>query len=118
MMSYSVRPIAASPSRAIAVTRRYCSLNPFLWSSFFFVFCIMRRPPRSTLFPYTTLFRSLQEVPDRASLGEELRVRDVAGLRETARVELRTDLLTRPDRHRRLHHHERARVGGQLVDHR
>src|SRR6266513_5044325 len=29
--------------------------------SFFFFFLMIRRPPRSTLFPYTTLFRS----PDR-----------------------------------------------------
>src|SRR2546425_10292713 len=29
---------------------------------FFFFFLMIRRPPRSTLFPYTTLFRSL--VPD------------------------------------------------------
>src|SRR2546430_2589913 len=32
------------------------------WSclfSFFFFFLMIRRPPRSTLFPYTTLFRSL-----------------------------------------------------------
>src|SRR2546429_4669911 len=28
---------------------------------FFFFFLMIRRPPRSTLFPYTTLFRSLQE---------------------------------------------------------
>src|SRR2546425_2622515 len=27
--------------------------------SFFFFFLMIRRPPRSTLFPYTTLFRSL-----------------------------------------------------------
>ena len=31
-------------------------------SSFFF-FLMIRRPPRSTLFPYTTLFRSLTNVP-------------------------------------------------------
>src|SRR5437899_12008358 len=30
---------------------------PFLFISFFFL--MIRRPPRSTLFPYTTLFRSL-----------------------------------------------------------
>src|SRR5438876_4064536 len=30
---------------------------PFLHSPFFF-FLMIRRPPRSTLFPYTTLFRS------------------------------------------------------------
>src|SRR3712207_9261461 len=28
-------------------------------STLFFVFLMIRRPPRSTLFPYTTLFRSL-----------------------------------------------------------
>src|SRR5712664_4439501 len=28
------------------------------FSSFFFFFLMIRRPPRSTLFPYTTLFRS------------------------------------------------------------
>src|SRR3712207_7243484 len=29
----------------------------------FFFFLMIRRPPRSTLFPYTTLFRSLQDLP-------------------------------------------------------
>src|SRR5207237_10660781 len=51
----------------------YCILFPFTYfrlfnchcicifnfcSSFFFFFLMIRRPPRSTLFPYTTLFRS------------------------------------------------------------
>src|SRR6266699_6185839 len=31
---------------------------PSLLSSRFFFFLMIRRPPRSTLFPYTTLFRS------------------------------------------------------------
>src|SRR2546430_11082233 len=30
--------------------------------SLFFFFLMIRRPPRSTLFPYTTLFRSLVDV--------------------------------------------------------
>src|ERR1044071_10342768 len=34
----------------------------FVWSSFLLLWCffflMIRRPPRSTLFPYTTLFRS------------------------------------------------------------
>src|SRR5216683_7417715 len=30
----------------------------FSFSFFFFFFLMIRRPPRSTLFPYTTLFRS------------------------------------------------------------
>src|SRR2546429_6689442 len=32
---------------------------------FFFFFLMIRRPPRSTLFPYTTLFRSVELVPHR-----------------------------------------------------
>src|SRR2546425_12516469 len=31
--------------------------------SFFFFFLMIRRPPRSTLFPYTTLFRSVRFSP-------------------------------------------------------
>src|SRR5260221_9662589 len=31
----------------------------FPYSLFFFFFLMIRRPPRSTLFPYTTLFRSV-----------------------------------------------------------
>src|SRR2546421_2620065 len=41
----------------------------------FFFFLMIRRPPRSTLFPYTTLFRSgiavLGGLGDRARLGED-----------------------------------------------
>src|SRR5205085_12278032 len=32
--------------------------SPFLYHFLLFFFLIIRRPPRSTLFPYTTLFRS------------------------------------------------------------
>src|SRR2546421_9269122 len=32
---------------------------PHLLSNLFFFFLMIRRPPRSTLFPYTTLFRSI-----------------------------------------------------------
>src|SRR2546429_7137056 len=39
---------------------------------FFFFFLMIRRPPRSTLFPYTTLFRS---VINRMLTDEELRMR-------------------------------------------
>src|SRR3989441_11801965 len=49
-------------------------LQPY---SFFFFFLMIRRPPRSTLFPYTTLFRSSSRAPRRevrgavrASLGD------------------------------------------------
>src|SRR5258708_25255415 len=39
---------------------RYCLDSPFF-------FLMIRRPPRSTLFPYTTLFRSLLEIRDQIS---------------------------------------------------
>src|SRR5574343_1250647 len=36
------------------------SQSEWYWSRFvFFFFLMIRRPPRSTLFPYTTLFRSI-----------------------------------------------------------
>src|SRR5258708_30370179 len=34
---------------------------------FFFFFLMIRRPPRSTLFPYTTLFRSIGNTDDAKS---------------------------------------------------
>src|SRR2546422_4854379 len=37
-----------------------------------FFFLMIRRPPRSTLFPYTTLFRSLTGLPGRRALDEAL----------------------------------------------
>src|SRR3712207_8495196 len=39
-------------------------------SYLFFFFLMIRRPPRSTLFPYTTLFRSRDEHPPNAG-GED-----------------------------------------------
>src|SRR2546422_5716952 len=43
--------------------------------SVFFFFLMIRRPPRSTLFPYTTLFRS-QELPRVAGLEGEVVIVD------------------------------------------
>src|SRR2546425_1072759 len=40
-------------------------------------FLMIRRPPRSTLFPYTTLFRSLEHRGDVARRGEAALVREV-----------------------------------------
>src|SRR2546430_8784520 len=39
------------------------SLCGFSYADFFFFFLMIRRPPRSTLFPYTTLFRSSPPIP-------------------------------------------------------
>src|SRR6476661_10347148 len=49
----------------------------FFFISFFFFFLMIRRPPRSTLFPYTTLFRSGR--PEHV-LGEQPADRDTGGL--------------------------------------
>src|SRR3712207_7210350 len=38
-----------------------------------FFFLMIRRPPRSTLVPYTTLFRSLERIDDRATYDEPTR---------------------------------------------
>src|SRR5476649_992375 len=44
----------------------YLFLYSFLFLFLFFFFLMIRRPPRSTLFPYTTLFRSASESATRA----------------------------------------------------
>src|SRR2546430_10402452 len=41
---------------------------------------MIRRPPRSTLFPYTTLFRSLKEETELRRLAETIIVKDVRSL--------------------------------------
>src|SRR5438309_9356609 len=46
----------------------------FLFYFLFFFFLMIRRPPRSTLFPYTTLFRSLFKKPDSLRSGWNFRV--------------------------------------------
>src|SRR5688572_33381845 len=44
---------------------------PLLYILFLFILMI-RRPPRSTLFPYTTLFRSLRPDAERARLAKAM----------------------------------------------
>src|SRR5439155_21849841 len=62
----------------------FCTLP---YDSLFFFFLMIRRPPRSTLFPYTTLFRSLNPL---FTIGEQLEetIRTHLGL---AGKELRQD---------------------------
>src|SRR2546425_5567194 len=45
--------------------------------SFFFFFLMIRRPPRSTLFPYTTLFRSKTIVFRALTRKDALRILDI-----------------------------------------
>src|SRR5436309_15221600 len=51
------------------------SLSFFL----FFFFLMIRRPPRSTLFPYTTLFRSVDILKERGLLSESDAVQPLIG---------------------------------------
>src|SRR2546427_3691563 len=50
----------------------------------FFFFLMIRRPPRSTLFPYTTLFRSIPV--SRASRCHQLNVRPLSSATSIARA--------------------------------
>src|SRR5687767_15770287 len=65
---------------------------------------MIRRPPRSTLFPYTTLFRSLHQQPDPA-IGRAHRLR--------AGRDLRRDGQVVHDRRTAVEH-----LGGEAVGHR
>src|SRR5947209_19985246 len=49
---------------------------PCMFLRFLFFFLLIRRPPRSTLFPYTTLFRSLSHGPSRRYLSQNHRRRE------------------------------------------
>src|SRR2546430_16060371 len=46
------------------------------WSVIFF-FLMIRRPPRSTLFPYTTLFRSLDDTKAEAFSAHEITAQSI-----------------------------------------
>src|SRR5258707_11275237 len=68
--------------------------------SLFFFFLMIRRPPRSTLFPYTTLFRSLSagpgpNKPHGASLDKVRRVDKYRSEEHTSELQSRQYLVCR-----------------------
>src|SRR3989440_801316 len=69
----------------------------------FFFFLMIRRPPRSTLFPYTTLFRSRLVPgghPDHSRARHPLRLQDRAGPRgDRPLPAARADLRARSEEH-------------------
>src|SRR5215213_10512567 len=73
---------------------------------------MIRRPPRSTLFPYTTLFRSLRARQQRVVVEHLLEVRDdpggVDGVAREATAELVVDATAG-------HRTQRAQRGGRIV---
>src|SRR2546426_1622109 len=78
-----------------------CSTTPFIIPLLcFFFFLMIRRPPRSTLFPYTTLFRSLasreREIRQRRARRSQQRRSDAPGeLRLRAQLHARDRKSTR-----------------------
>src|SRR5258708_31485104 len=72
-------------------------------TSFFFFFLMIRRPPRSTLFPYTTLFRSDRPYHPRRLRGRRVLHRRLAARshrqepRTSVRSEEHTSELQSPD---------------------
>src|SRR5205823_14543311 len=64
---------------AVTLTYQLSSRSSFIFLIFFFFFMILR-PPRSTLFPYTTLFRSQSQRIRRTALPGL--IEQVQGLRE------------------------------------
>src|SRR5689334_25256058 len=72
----------------------------FYWLSLLISFFLMiRRPPRSTLFPYTTLFRSLEEAEKLKVLLERSEQQHVVLQQEVQNFLLQHDvLLLRADR--------------------
>src|SRR5690348_18364680 len=72
----------------------YSLLSPF------FFFLMIRRPPRSTLFPYTTLFRSWRkmhgEQGGRGGVDDDFSVRSMSGVGAWIRSEEHTSELQSP----------------------
>src|SRR2546430_17692959 len=56
-------------TKARNCTWSICDCATFDRTLAFFFFLMIRRPPRSTLFPYTTLFRSVPLVPPHRARG-------------------------------------------------
>src|SRR5437870_11231662 len=70
----------------------YFVTSSYLFILFFFFFLMLRLPPRSTLFPYTTLFRS-PAVCDAQALTRSISSRRPAYAAATARSEEHTSEL-------------------------
>src|SRR5258708_10641748 len=76
----------------VALCQYFCSLR------FCFFFLMIRRPPRSTLFPYTTLFRSQRKCRQRHRDGDRVHAfRRAPHVVAFARSEEHTSELQSPD---------------------
>src|SRR5947207_11451076 len=81
--------------------RRWSSSGPPSRSHLPFFFSMLRRPPRSTLFPYTTLFRSDGDLGDSSGRHPRLVVEDAAEVvavrseEHTSELQSHSDLVCR-----------------------
>src|SRR5689334_24517857 len=66
-----------------------------------FFFLMIRRPPRSTLFPYTTLFRSLVEAVNVLDGVEGVGVVSMDNIETVQRSPIVKEILRKYDEHRR-----------------
>src|SRR5690242_10092397 len=57
-VTHEINPVLPVVDRVLYQDRKSTCLNSSHMSISYAVFCLLPRPPRSTLFPYTTLFRS------------------------------------------------------------
>src|SRR5438093_12694193 len=77
--------VGHDPPASLAISRRLF-WRYSLYPTFIFFFLLIRRPPRSTLFPYTTLFRSHDQRLRCAAL-----LRQIEGRRERQSEEERSE---------------------------
>src|SRR5207244_10940607 len=61
-------------------------LPALLYSCFYFLFLLLPHPPRSPLFPYTTLFRSSISIPGRRVLSSHAQTPSNAGSSASVRI--------------------------------
>src|SRR5215471_6176187 len=93
-MNESLRRLTSGPA---GLLREFNIGRLALHSFLFFFFLMIRRPPRSTLFPYTTLFRShvLRRRHHQAVPGQHERLPDVRSEEHTSELQSRRDLVCR-----------------------
>src|SRR2546430_17110648 len=80
----------------------YCMLILLVILHILFFFLMIRRPPRSTLFPYTTLFRSiggtdghLKNYSILVSAGDEIRLAPLRSEEHTSELQSQSNLVCR-----------------------
>src|SRR2546422_9041570 len=77
-------------------------------------FLMIRRPPRSTLFPYTTLFRSLRVGRAPGELGGSIQRPDVGGIAAQYSLDLAARLRLPPGQLVHFGEHQRGIVVGRI----